>query len=179
VGDLPAITGPRPRQGRHAAARTESFVVAGARAIKGAQPAWLGLVMLWIAGVDVRVTLLALPPVLQFIHRDLRLTETATAVLTGLPLVLLAAAAVPGSLLTARFGARRTMIAGIVLLAVASGLRGAWTSIAVLFGMTFMMSVGMLTLPLVLPLAAGRWGVSLALCARVLSLVAPEPEPAR
>ena len=177
-------------------------MVAGARAVKGAHPSWIGLLILWIVGIDVRITLLALPPVLQLIHRDLGLTETATAVLTGLPVVLLAAAAVPGSFLTARVGARRTMIIGILLLAVASGLRGAGTSIAILFGMTLMMGVGMaitqpaipslisewfpgraglatafyvngilvgetlapaLTLPFVVPLAAGRWGVSLAL----------------
>jgi CP family cyanate transporter-like MFS transporter len=96
------------------------------------------------------------------------------------------------------------MIFGILLLAVASGLRGVGPSIATLFAMTFLMGVGMaitqpaipsligewfplriglataayvngilvgetlgsaLTLPLVLPLAAGRWGASLALWA--------------
>lgn len=175
------------------------------------RPSWLGLTLLWIAGVDVRLTLLAVPPVLPLIHRDLGLTETGTAVLTGLPVVLLAAGAVPGSLLIARLGARRTMIFGILLLAVASGLRGVWTSTAILYGMSFVMGVGMaitqpaipslisewfprrtglataayvngilvgetlasaLTLPLVLPLAAGRWGVSFALWAvLVLSTV--------
>ena len=182
-------------------------MVAGARAVNAAQPSWLGLVLLWIAGVDVRLTLLVLPPVLPLIHRDLGLTETATAVLTGLPVVLLAAAAVPGSFLTARVGARRTMIVGLFLLAVASGLRGAWTSLAVLFGMTLIMGVGVaitqpaipslisewfprrvglataiyvngilagetfapaLTLPVVLPLAAGRWEVSFAIWAAVV-----------
>jgi MFS transporter, CP family, cyanate transporter len=172
--------------------------------VKGAQSSWLGLILLWIAGVDVRLTLLAVPPVLPLIHRDLGLTETGTAVLTGLPVILLAAAAVPGSLLIARVGARRTMIFGILLLAVASGLRGVWTSLAMLFGVTFLMGVGMaitqpaipslvsewfprraglataayvngilvgetlgsaLTLPLVLPLAGGRWEVSFALWA--------------
>jgi MFS transporter, CP family, cyanate transporter len=182
-------------------------VAAGARKPNGAQPSWLGLIVLWIAGVDARLTILALPPVLPLIHRDLGLTETATAFLTGLPVVLLAVAAVPGSFLTARVGARRTMIAGILLLAVASGLRGAWTSLPVLFGMTLMMGIGMaimqpaipslisewfprrvglataiyvngilagetlapaLTLPVVLPLAAGRWEASFAIWAAVI-----------
>jgi MFS transporter, CP family, cyanate transporter len=154
--------------------------------------------------MDVRLTLLAVPPVLPLIHRDVGLTETGAAVLTGLPVVLLAAAAVPGAFLIARVGARRTMIFGILLVAVASGLRGVWTSIVLLFGMTFLMGVGMaitqpaipslisawfprqvglataayvngilagetlgaaLTLPFVLPLAAGRWEASLVLWA--------------
>jgi len=168
---------------------------------------WLRLILLWIAGVDIRLTLLAVPPVLPQIHRDLALAETGIAVLTGLPVILFAAAAIPGSLLIARVGARRALIAGMLLFAVASGLRGAWTSIPILFGMTVLMGVGIaiaqpavpslisewvpdrvglatavyvngilvgetlgagLTLPIVLPLAGGRWEGSFALWAGVV-----------
>jgi CP family cyanate transporter-like MFS transporter len=163
---------------------------------------WLRLVLLWIAGVDMRLTLLAVPPVLPLVHRALGLTETGIALLASLPVVLFAVAAVPGSLLIARIGARSAVIAGMVLMAVTSGLRGTWTSIPVLFGMTALMSAGIavaqpaipslvgewlpkrvglatavyvngilvgetlgagLTLPVVLPLAGGRWEGSFAL----------------
>jgi len=179
--------------------------------------------LLWIAGVDTRLTILAVPPVLPLIHRDLGLTETGIALLTGLPVILFAAAAVPGSLLIARVGARRALIVGVLLCAVASGLRGAWTSIPMLFGMTLLMGVGIaitqpaipslisewvpdrvglatavyvngilvgetlgagLTLPVVLPLAAGRWegtfalwaGVVLATALLMASCTAPLPD---
>lgn len=118
---------------------------------------WLGLILLWVAGVDVRLTLLAVPPVLPLIHRDLGLSETATAVLTGLPVILLAVGALPGSLLVARSGARRTVLSGILLLAVASGLRGAGTSAAVLFGMTLAMGVGMAITQPAIPSLISVW----------------------
>ena len=35
------------------------------------------LFLLWLAGNDLRITLLALPPVLPLVHRDLGLNETA------------------------------------------------------------------------------------------------------
>jgi CP family cyanate transporter-like MFS transporter len=97
----------------------------------------------WLVGVSLRLTLLAIPPVIPLIHRDLPLNETGIAALSGLPVLLFAAAAVPGSLMIARLGAHRVLVVGLVLTAVASGLRGAGPSIAVLFGMTFLMGIGM------------------------------------
>jgi MFS transporter, CP family, cyanate transporter len=125
--------------------------------------------------------------------------------------ILLAAAALPGSLMIARLGARRALIAGVLLTAVASGLRGIGPSVAVLFAMTFLMGVGIavsqpaiptlihawlpdrigvatavyvngilvgevlsasLTIPVVLPLAGGVWGLSLAIWAVPVALTA-------
>src|SRR5271169_1739833 len=40
---------------------------------------WPRLALLWLAGVDLRITLLAVPPLLPWIHRDLPLDETAVA----------------------------------------------------------------------------------------------------
>src|SRR6516165_5309559 len=76
---------------------------------------WLRYAVMWLIGLDLRITLLAVPPVLPLIHRDLHLTETQVAALSGLPVILLAAGALPGSLLIARAGARRTAFAGILL----------------------------------------------------------------
>jgi CP family cyanate transporter-like MFS transporter len=124
---------------------------------RAVRSSWLRLILLWIAGVDMRLTLLAVPPVLPLIHRGLGLTETGIASLAGLPVVLFAAAAVPGSLLIARIGARRALIVGMVLMAVASGLRGAWTSIPVLFGMTALMSAGIAVTQPAIPTLVGEW----------------------
>src|ERR1700724_2987610 len=81
--------------------------------------------LLWLAGVALRLTVLAVPPVIPQIHTDLNLSETEVGILTGLPQVLFAGAAVAGSLLIARLGALRTLIIGLILSAVASALRGA------------------------------------------------------
>lgn len=98
--------------------------------------------MLWLAGIDLRLTLLAIPPVLPLIHRDLNLDEKGVAALSGLPVLLLGLAAVPGSFLIARVGARRALLTGLVLIGVSSALRGVGPSTAMLFAATFVMGVG-------------------------------------
>lgn len=100
------------------------------------------LALLWLGGFDLRVTLLAVPPLIPAIHRDLGLDEKGVSILTGLPVLLLAAAAIPGSLLIARLGARRALIAGLLAIGVGSALRGAGTSLVPLFAMTFVMGAG-------------------------------------
>src|SRR6202030_4342025 len=67
----------------------------------------LSFALLWLAGAALRLTVLAVPPVLPAIHADLNLSETEVGILTGLPSLLFALAAVPGSLLIARLGPAR------------------------------------------------------------------------
>ena len=69
--------------------------------------------LLWLAGVGMRMTILAVPPLISLIHRDLRLSETEVGILAGLPVALFACAAIPGSLLIVRFGAVTTVVAGL------------------------------------------------------------------
>lgn len=104
--------------------------------------AWLYLGLLWLAGNALRMTLLAVPPLLPAIHHSLRLDEKTVGVLTGLPVLLLAVAAVPGSLLVARLGARRALIAGLALVALAGAARGLGPSTPLLLAMTFLMGLG-------------------------------------
>ena len=82
------------------------------------------LVLLWLSGMGLRITLLAVPPVIPQIHAALAMSETGIGILTGLAPLLFACAAIPGSALIARFGVRRTLIGGLLLTAVASALRG-------------------------------------------------------
>jgi MFS transporter, CP family, cyanate transporter len=73
----------------------------------------------------LRLTVLAVPPVLPLIHREFALSERTIGALSGLPILLFGFAAIPGSLLIARLGARRAVIAGLLVVAVASAARGA------------------------------------------------------
>jgi len=70
------------------------------------------LALLWLVGTALRLTILAVPPIIPLIHDDLNLNATQIGVLTGLPSIMLAMAAVPGSLLIARLGVRAAMIVG-------------------------------------------------------------------
>ena len=65
----------------------------------------------------MRVTILAVPPVIPLIHADLHLSETQVGFLMSLPLLVFAIAAVPGSLLVQRLGTLRTLIIGMVITA--------------------------------------------------------------
>lgn len=118
---------------------------------------WPRLGLLWVLGVDLRLTILAVPPVLPLIHRDLHLDEKMVAALTGLPLLLFGLAAVPGSLLISRIGARRAVIVGIVTVAIASALRGAGPSVPMLFAMTAIMGAGVAIMQPALPTLVGMW----------------------
>ena len=65
------------------------------------------LILLWLAGTGLRITLLAVPPVIPLIHSELHLTETEIGTLGTLPSLLLAAAAIPGSALDRAFRCSR------------------------------------------------------------------------
>lgn len=115
------------------------------------------LLVLWLAGADLRVTMLAVPPVLPLIHHDLRLSEKAIGLLSGLPVLLLGLAAIPGSLLIARIGARRAVIAGLVVVAAVGAARGIGPSRPMLFGMTLVMGAGIAVIQPALPTLVAEW----------------------
>lgn len=117
----------------------------------------VALVLLWLAGVGLRLTLLAVPPLLPTIHHALRLSETAVGALTGLPTLVFAAASVPGSLLVARLGARRAVALGLLVVACGGALRGLGQSAPILFAMTVLMSAGIAASQPALPALARAW----------------------
>ncbi|MGH8599579.1 MAG: CynX/NimT family MFS transporter [Burkholderiales bacterium] len=115
------------------------------------------LLLLWLAGMALRITVLAVPPVIPLIHEDFHLSQTGIGVLSGLPPLLFALAAIPGSLLIARFGALPTLIGGLLLTAVASALRGMAPNVALLFGTTLMMGIGIAVMQPALPPIVRDW----------------------
>ena len=81
--------------------------------------------LLWISGAGLRLTILAVPPVIPMMHDDLHMSQTAVGIIAGLPPVLFGLAAIPGSLLIARFGALPTLAIGLMVTGIGSMLRGA------------------------------------------------------
>ena len=67
------------------------------------------IALLWLAGNGLRMTILAVPPLIPAIHDEFHMSETQVGILAGLPVVLFAFAAVPGSMLISRFGALTTV----------------------------------------------------------------------
>lgn len=115
------------------------------------------LAILWLAGADLRLTMLAVPPLLPLIHHDLALSEKAVGLLSGLPVLLLGLAAISGSLLISRVGARRAAVLGLLFVAATAALRGVGPSRAVLFGMTVLMGGGIAVIQPALPTLVAEW----------------------
>ena len=103
---------------------------------------WVAASLLWLGGLGLRLTILAVPPVIALIQADLQLSGTEIGILSGLPVILFAVAALPGSLLIARFGALPTLVACLLIAGVASGLRGVVLDVFVLYAATILMSAG-------------------------------------
>jgi MFS transporter, CP family, cyanate transporter len=98
--------------------------------------------LLWLLGVALRLTVLAVPPLIPVIQADLHLSGTEVGLLAGLPVILFAIAALPGSILIVRFGALQTLLFGLLLAAAGGGLRGLAGTVAVLYATTIAMAAG-------------------------------------
>jgi len=118
---------------------------------------WIAVSLLWLAGVGLRLTILAVPPVISLIQADFQLSGTEIGILTGLPIVLFGVAALPGSLLIARFGAVAILVAGLVIAGIASALRGAVPHTLALFAATVVMGAGIAIMQPALPPLVRQW----------------------
>lgn len=115
------------------------------------------LLLLWLAGNALRLTILAVPPVIPLIYDDLNMSATEIGILTGLPSMLFAFAAVPGSLLIARLGVRAALVVGLSLTAIGGALRGALPDVAWLYAMTIGMGAGVAIMQVTMPTAVRSW----------------------
>jgi CP family cyanate transporter-like MFS transporter len=118
---------------------------------------WVRLLLLWLGGITLRLTMLAIPPVVPLIHRDLHLDEKAIGALVSLPVLLLAVAAVPGSLVIAKLGLRGALVIGLGFVALFGALRGFGPSTPVLFSTTFLMGLGVAFAQPVFPSLVRQW----------------------
>jgi MFS transporter, CP family, cyanate transporter len=100
------------------------------------------LCLLWLAGVAMRMTLLVMPPVIPQVHDELRISETQVGLLIGLPLAMLAVAAIPGSLLIARVGATLAVTLGMIIAAVGGAARAAAVDVWTLYAAAIVSGFG-------------------------------------
>ena len=115
------------------------------------------LALLWLAGIATRLTILAIPPVLPLIRDELQMTEAQVGFLVGLPVLMFALAAVPGSLLIARLGTSLTLISGIAITALAGAARGGAADIWQLAAATLLMGFGIAIVQPTLPAIVREW----------------------
>lgn len=115
------------------------------------------LAVLWFCGWGLRLTILATPPVISIIQQDLGLSGTQIGILSGLPVIFFAAVAVPGSLLIARAGVVPTLVIGLLVTALGSGLRGLASGIQPLYLATMVMAAGIAMMQPAMPAAVRQW----------------------
>ncbi len=115
------------------------------------------VVLLWLSGIALRETILAVPPVIPYLRSDLLMSATEIGILSGLPMLMIAAAAIPGSLAISRFGALQTLVGGLILSAFGAALRGDAASVAALLASTTIMSVGIAIAQPALPVLVREW----------------------
>ena len=121
------------------------------------QPVAIALVLLWLIGNALRLPILAVPPVIPALRSELHLSGTEIGILTSLPITLFAAAALVGSRLVGRLGAVAAAIAGLLLAASGSALRGAAADAVTLFAATIVMGAGVAVTQPAMPALVGRW----------------------
>ncbi|MBX9711285.1 MAG: MFS transporter [Xanthobacteraceae bacterium] len=115
------------------------------------------LFLLWLAGNGLRLTILAVPPVLALIIQDLKLSGTDVGVLNAIPVFLFALVSVPGSLLIARVGAVPAMVTGLLIAAAGSALRGFAFDTWMLYITTIVMAAGIAVMQPALPPTVRQW----------------------
>ena len=118
---------------------------------------WKALCLLWLAGISLRVTILAVPPVIPLIRDDLGMSETQVGILIGLPFVTWALAAVPGSLMIARFGATLTVTVGLALTGLAGAGRAGAPGVWLLYLATVLMGFGIAVMQPSMPTLVRQW----------------------
>lgn len=115
------------------------------------------LLLLWLIGAGLRITVLAIPPLIPLLHESMPLSQTNIGMLAGLPPLLFACAAIPGSLLIARFGVMRMLICGLLLTAVTAALRSLSPNVMVLFATTFAMGASIAIMQPAVPPIVRQW----------------------
>ena len=122
-----------------------------------ARNVWLAVALLWLAGNGLRITILAVPPVLPLIRDELALNATQAGILSSIPLALLGVAALMGSLLVARLGLIGALVGGLLLVAGGSALRSLADDYTMLLVTTVVMCVGVAIMQPIMPGAVRQW----------------------
>jgi MFS transporter, CP family, cyanate transporter len=133
--------------------------VANVHGILSMQPRQFAIIVLLLCllGAALRITLLVVPPLIPIVQTDLHLSGTEIGLLTGLPVILFAVAALPGSILIVRFGALRTLLFGLLLTAAGGGLRSFAGTAVALYATTIAMAAGIAVMQPAMPAIARQW----------------------
>jgi CP family cyanate transporter-like MFS transporter len=115
------------------------------------------LLLVLFVGLQMRSVILAVPPVLPAIRSDLHLSYFLTGALTAIPVFCLGAAAIPGAVLVARFGARAIVGVAMLGLGVGALLRLLPPELLFVFAGTVLLAVSVSIAQPAIPVLVRRW----------------------
>lgn len=118
---------------------------------------WRPLALLWLSGVALRLTILAVPPVIPAISAEFGLSATEVGLLGSIAPLLFAVAATGGALLVARIGVRGALVGGLVIVAAGTALRGLAIDFTWLIVASVVMSAGVAIMQPVMPTTVRHW----------------------
>lgn len=115
------------------------------------------LILLWLAGVYLRLPVLIAPPLVPMIDAELGLNQTQLGALTTLPVLMLSLGALPGALIIARLGPRITLVLAILAVGLASMARGLAPPLWLLFVNTTLLGLAIAVMQPAFPALVLRW----------------------
>lgn len=118
---------------------------------------WLPLWLLWLSGIALRLTILAVPPVIPAIRGEFALSATEVGILGSIAPALFAFAALGGALLVAHIGVRGALVGGLVIVAAGTALRGLAPDFPLLLAASVVMSAGVAIMQPVMPTTVRHW----------------------
>lgn len=110
-----------------------------------------------MCGACLRLTVLAVPPVIAMIQRDLNLSGTEVGLLSGIPVVVFAIFAAPGSIVVAKAGVRGALLTGLAIAVVGAVLRTGSSNAWQLYLASVIMSVGIAIMQPSMAAAVREW----------------------
>ncbi len=118
---------------------------------------WTELLLLWLAGLYLRLTVLVAPPLAPMIAADLDLGAAGLGALTTVPVLMLSLVAIPAAWVIARAGAGAAVVGCLAIIALASSARGLAHDPLPLFAATAIMGAAIAVLQPALPALLHQW----------------------
>jgi len=115
------------------------------------------LLILWVAGVYLRLPMLVMPPLSPTIGAELALNQTQIGALTTIPVLMLSLGALPGSLVISRVGPLMALVLSLVCVALACAARGLAPPLLLMFLFTAVMGLGIAVMQPAFPVLVHHW----------------------
>ena len=114
-------------------------------------------VLVLFVGVNLRTSILAVPPLLAIISTDLNLNHSQTGLLTSLPSLMMGLGAWPAGRVAARIGGRMSVVLGLALATLGTVARGLWPTTIGLYVLTAALAAGIAVAQTAIPTLARQW----------------------